>query len=262
MREYDDDAPGFLHDNGREIAGREPSPQGYGPATEKLGVTVLVRTALSERTPRIDRMAPEPLEAAMFSMGCFKGSEARLGLIKGVWKTCVGYAGGVFPTPTYDDIRDHIETVRVEYDPQTVSYGQLLELFLCWYCTSPLDAAPRRAPHIFVRSAKEHRLAQAAVDRSILCGRGYPRARIVPFKTFYPAEAECQKHYLRRVSWLFEELLALYGTEEDLLQSTLAARLNAFLSLPVISPPRPLPEDIELYGLPPHALRELQHMGV
>ena len=71
-----------------------------------------------------------------------------------------------------------------------------------------------------------------------------------------------QKHYLRRVSWLFEELLALYGTEEDLLQSTLAARLNAFLSLPVISPPRPLPEDIELYGLPPHALRELQHMGV
>lgn len=221
----------------------------------------MASTALSERIPRIDGMAPKLLEAAVFSMGCFKGSEARLGLIKGVWKTSVGYAGGAFPSPTYENVGDHTEAVRVEYDPQTLSYGQLLELFLCWYCTSPLDPMPRRSAHIFVRDVKERRLAQAAVDRSTLCGRDHPKARIVPLKAFYPAETWCQKHHLRRIPWLFEELLCLYDTEEDLLQSTSATRLNAFLALPAVPSPRSLPEDIDLYGLSPDSVQALRQLG-
>ena len=207
-------------------------------------------------------MVPDRLETAVFSMGCFKGSEARLGLIKGVWRTGVGYSGGAFPSPTYDNIGDHAETVRVEYDSRTISYGQLLELFMCWYCASPLDPAPRRAAFIFVRDAKERRLAQAAVDRSVLCGRDYPKARIVPFKSFHPAEAWCQKYHLRRVSWLFKELLALYGAEENLLRSTTATRLNALLSLPATPSPRALPEDIELYGLSPQAIQALRQLEI
>ena len=175
----------------------------------------------------------------------------------------MGYSGGSFSTPTYDDAGDHIETVRVEYDPRTISYGQLLELFMCWYCGTPPDAAPRRAPCIFVRDAKERRLAQAAADRSILCGRSYPRSRIVPVKPFHPAEAWCQKYYLRRVPWLFEELMVLYGEEEGLLRSTSATRLNAFLGLPAVPSPRcSLPEDIDLYGLTPYAVQALQHLGI
>lgn len=221
----------------------------------------MVRTALSEKSPPIDAMAPAQLEVALFSMGCFRGSEARLGFTKGVWKTCVGYAGGAFPSPTYDNIGDHVETVRVEYDPRTISYGQLLELFMYWYCASPLDPSPRRAALIFVRDAKERRLAQAAVDRNVLCGRGYPKARIVPFKSFHPAEAWCQKHHLRRASWLFEELLALCGTEERLLRSTSAARLNGLLGQPSVPSLSSLPEDIDLYGLSPDTVRALQHLG-
>ena len=122
---------------------------------------------------------------------------------------------------------------------------------------------PRRAPCIFVRDAKERRLAQAAADRSILCGRSYPRSRIVPAKPFHPAEAWCQKYYLRRVPWLFEELMVLYGEEEGLLRSTSATRLNAFLGLPAVPSPRcSLPEDIDLYGLTPYAVQALQHLGI
>lgn len=220
-----------------------------------------MRTILSERSPRIDAMAPARLEVALFSMGCFKSSEARLGITRGVWHTCVGYAGGAFPSPTYDDVGDHTEAVMAEYDPGAISYGQLLELFMYWYCASPLETSPRRAPRIFVRDVKERRLAQAAIERNALCGKDYPRAHIVPFKTFYRAEPRLQKHHLRREPWLFEELLALYGTEEDLLRSTSAARLNGLLGQAPAPALRSLPESIDLYGLSPEAVLTLQHLG-
>ena len=110
-----------------------------------------------------------------------------LGITRGVWRTSVGYAGGSFPTPTYDDAGDHVETVRVEYDPRTISYGQLLELFMCWYCTAPSD----QCAAIFVRTPQERRLAQAAVERGSLCRRDRPAPRVLPFKTFIRAENAC-----------------------------------------------------------------------
>ena len=73
----------------------------------------MTRTALSEKIPPIDRMTPAQLESALFAMGCFKGLEARLGITRGVWRTSVGYAGGSFPTPTYDDAGDHVEITKI-----------------------------------------------------------------------------------------------------------------------------------------------------
>lgn len=221
----------------------------------------MVRTLLSEKTPRIDTMAPARLEVALFAMGSFKDSEARLGLTRGVWRTCVGYAGGTLPDPTYENPGDHAETVRVEYDPLTISYGQLLELFMNWYCASSLDASPRFAPRIFVRNEKERRLAQAAVERNALCGRANPQTRILPSKVFHRAEPPLQKHHLRRVSWLFDELMLLCGTEEDLMKSTSAARLNGLLGQPSAPALCFLPEDIGLYGLSPHTILALQNLG-
>ena len=118
--------------------------------------------------PRIDTMAPEHLETALFALGCFQDMEARLGFTRGVWRTCTGYAGGVFSSPRYEETGDHIEAVRVQYAPREVSYGQLLELFTGWYRMAPLDAASRHSAVIFVRTEKERRLARAAVERSTL----------------------------------------------------------------------------------------------
>lgn len=232
--------------------------------------------------PRIDTMAPEHLETALFALGCFQDMEARLGLTRGVWRTCTGYAGGVFSSPRYEETGDHIEAVRVQYAPREVSYGQLLELFTGWYRMAPLDAASRHSAVIFVRTEKERRLARAAVERSTLCrfdagavppappGSGNespalsarPAVRVLPFKNFIPAEKPWQKYYLHAASWLYEELLELYGGEDALLSSTLAARLNGFLRHPSQSALHCLPESVDLYGLSPYDRQTLRAMAI
>lgn len=72
-------------------------------------------------------------EKAMFGAGCFWGVESAFGRARGVVSTAVGYAGGDFINPTYENVcsgrTGHAEVVLVEYDPQLVSYGELLDLF-------------------------------------------------------------------------------------------------------------------------------------
>lgn len=224
-----------------------------------------MRVPLAERGPLpggqlIDEIVPDRLETALFALGGFEKAEARLGFTRGVWRTCVGYAGGVFPHPCHADAGDHIEVVRVEYDPESVSYGQLLELFMHWYCSSPLDPDPQHAAAVFVRTEKERRLAQAAVDRCYLCSQEYLKARILAFKSFHLAENACQKSHLRHVEWLYLELLKRCGSEEGLRRSTAAARLNGFLGQAPCSCWERFPESEELYGLTPQELAALKKL--
>ena len=59
----------------------------------------------------------------------FWGIESQFGMIKGVIRTRVGYAGGQSVSPTYSNIGDHTETVQVDYDPDVITYDQLLDIF-------------------------------------------------------------------------------------------------------------------------------------
>lgn len=215
-------------------------------------------SSLTERIPPIDAMAPARLETALFAAGSFQDTEARFGFVGGVWRTSVGYAGGTFPNPCRGNEGDHLEAVTVEYSPRTISYGQLLELFMCWYCAAPSD----QCAAIFVRTPQERRLAQAAVERGSLCRRDRPAPRVLPFKTFIRAENACQKHYLRLAARFYDDLVALYGGEEALLRSTLAARLNGFLLNPSASALHCMPESPDLYGLSPLDLQALQGLAV
>jgi peptide-methionine (S)-S-oxide reductase len=232
---------------------------------------------------RIDQMAPRCLESAFFGMGCFLALEPRFGLTKGVWKTTVGYGGGRYSTPSYGDVRDHSEVVMVEYDPHTVTYGQLLELFLLWTSrlrkpgpvlssvlssvpssvSSPAPpfstpAFPKRAFRVFVKNASERRLAQAAIERCEHSGTNASVTRISTAGSFYRAEEWCQKYFLRSSEWLMQELRISYPDEESLFRSTLAARLNGILGLPPCT--ACLPEEIELYDLSETALLALKRL--
>ena len=73
-------------------------------------------------------------EKATFGAGCFWGVEAAFAAIPGVTATAVGYEGGSIDRPTYQDVctdkSGHAEVVEVEFDPEKVSYGQLLERIL------------------------------------------------------------------------------------------------------------------------------------
>jgi peptide-methionine (S)-S-oxide reductase len=76
---------------------------------------------------------PERFERAIFGLGCFWGAERVFWQAPGVYTTAVGYAGGVTPNPTYEEVcsarTNHTEAVLVVFDPTRTSYEELLKLF-------------------------------------------------------------------------------------------------------------------------------------
>ena len=79
------------------------------------------------------------MKKATFGAGCFWGVEAAFRQIEGVTATRVGYSGGTFENPTYEDVcshtTGHAEVVEVTYDPEQVSYDELLNVF--WHKHDP-----------------------------------------------------------------------------------------------------------------------------
>lgn len=73
------------------------------------------------------------MKTAFFSAGCFWGVEYYFKRLKGVAKTAVGFMGGVTENPSYKQVKtgttEHLETIEVEYDPETVSYDALVRYF-------------------------------------------------------------------------------------------------------------------------------------
>ncbi|CAL5045621.1 unnamed protein product [Urochloa decumbens] len=169
---------------------------------------------------------------AVFALGSFWRSEAAFGCLPGVIRTSVGYAGGSKANPEYRNLADHAECVKVEYDPRRIHYKQLLDVF--WASHDPRevfgqgpDVGNQYRSVIFTNGTIEARLAalskekEQAKDRSSVI-----TTQIQPLGVFHPAEPEHQKFELKRKPFL----LQLIGNlpEEELLTSTLAAKLNAY----------------------------------
>jgi len=76
---------------------------------------------------------PDGMKMAMFGLGCFWGAEKKFWQIDNVYSTAVGYAGGLTPNPTYEELctgmTGHNEVVRIIYDPEKISYESLLKIF-------------------------------------------------------------------------------------------------------------------------------------
>ena len=76
---------------------------------------------------------PEGFQTAIFGMGCFWGVERIFWNLPGVWVTSVGYSGGITPNPTYEETctgrTGHTEVVQVVFNPDEISYGELLKAF-------------------------------------------------------------------------------------------------------------------------------------
>ena len=83
--------------------------------------------------PLVTDEVPEGYEVALFGLGCFWGAEEIFWQVPGVWSTSVGYAGGITPNPSYEEVcsgrTGHTEAVRVVYDPARVAYADLVKIF-------------------------------------------------------------------------------------------------------------------------------------
>jgi peptide-methionine (S)-S-oxide reductase len=144
---------------------------------------------------------------ATFGAGCFWGVEAAFRQLEGVTATRVGYAGGTLENPTYEDVcshtTGHAEVVEVTYDPEQVSYEQLLDVF--WHKHDPTqlnrqgwDIGDNYRSVVFFHDEEQ----REAVERSKAQEQSSRRAPIVtqiePAQTFYEAEDYHQQYLEKR----------------------------------------------------------------
>jgi peptide-methionine (S)-S-oxide reductase len=127
---------------------------------------------------------PPGLERSVFGMGCFWGAERKFWEADGVYTTAVGYAGGITPNPTYDEVcsgrTGHAEVVLVVFDPEKSTYDAMLRIF--WENHDPTqgmrqgnDVGSQYRSAIYTFSSDQQRAAEAsrAAYEEVLSSAGY-----------------------------------------------------------------------------------------
>ena len=156
---------------------------------------------------------PDGLERAVFGMGCFWGAERGFWELDGVYTTAAGYAGGFTPNATYEEVcsgrTGHAEVVLVVFDPQKISYEELLKKF--WEGHDPTqgmrqgnDMGTQYRSGIYVRSDAQREAAEASREAYAerLAGAGYGEitTEIADEPEFYYAEDYHQQYLAKNPS--------------------------------------------------------------
>src|SRR4051812_16900560 len=150
---------------------------------------------------------PEGLQTAVFGLGCFWGAERIFWEAPGVWTTAVGYAGGLTPNPTYEEVcsgaTGHTEAVLVVFDPSETSYEALLKAF--WEGHDPTqgmrqgnDVGTQYRSAVYYADDAQRAAAEASRDayqeRLTAAGHGAISTEIAPAGPFYYAEDYHQQY--------------------------------------------------------------------
>jgi peptide-methionine (S)-S-oxide reductase len=155
---------------------------------------------------------PQGYERAMFGLGCFWGAERKFWqMTDRVWVTAVGYAGGLTPNPTYEEVcsgrTGHNEVVLAIFDPKNGGYAALLKTF--WESHDPTqgmrqgnDVGTQYRSGIYVASAEQRAAAEAskAAYQRVLSANGYGAitTEIIDAPEFYFAE-DYHQQYLAKM---------------------------------------------------------------
>lgn len=171
---------------------------------KKLRRAALLASALLVTLPA--GAAGPALQTAVFAGGCFWGVDAVFKHVKGVAQVESGYAGGDAKTAQYERVSEgdtgHAEAVRVRFDPQQISYGQLLDVFFK-VAHNPTelnrqgpDIGSQYRSAIFFTDAEQQKAAQETI-RQLTSARAYRRpivTQLAPLQAFYTAEAYHQNY--------------------------------------------------------------------
>ncbi|XP_022195234.1 peptide methionine sulfoxide reductase isoform X2 [Nilaparvata lugens] len=187
-----------------------------------------------------------PTKKATFGMACFWAPDALYGATIGVIRTRVGYCGGTKNNPTYrslpnpsepsrsapkkpesEDEGDHTEAIDIDYDPNVITYAQLLELF--WQNHDPTARNKLQYTSIIFYHDEDQK---EAADKTLKEQQKRHKApivtKVIPFKEFFDAEDYHQKYRLQQHPWLCSEI-GVGKTSPLLKTSHLAARLNGYI---------------------------------
>ncbi|MBA2403601.1 MAG: peptide-methionine (S)-S-oxide reductase MsrA [Bdellovibrionales bacterium] len=151
------------------------------------------------------------IEKAVFGAGCFWSVEESFYEMTGVYSTQAGYAGGTLENPSYENLGSgtsgHIEVVEVIFDPDIVSYHELLDKFFAIH--DPSDdyrwdtlALRQYQSVIFVSDQEQYKAAQSKIEKLQIFSRPISTI-ILPSTIFYPAE-ERHQHYVQKRKQLYE----------------------------------------------------------
>lgn len=147
------------------------------------------------------------LETAYFASGCFWCTEAIFERVKGVKEVVSGYAGGEKPNPTYQEVSsgstNYAESVRVRYDPEVITYRQLVEVFFGSHDPTQLnrqgpDIGKQYRSAIFYQTEEELKIARevkAELEASDKYEEGEIVTKFTKYNKFYPAEDYHQDYY-------------------------------------------------------------------
>jgi peptide-methionine (S)-S-oxide reductase len=150
---------------------------------------------------------PAGIEQALFGLGCFWGAERKFWQVPGIFSTAVGYAGGITPNPTYEEVctgmTGHNEVVLVNYDPSKMSYKSLLTLF--WESHNPTqgmrqgnDAGTQYRSGIYVFDDEQKNMAnssrEAYQEELYKAGFSAITTEIIDAPAFYYAESYHQQY--------------------------------------------------------------------
>lgn len=148
---------------------------------------------------------------ATFAAGCFWGVEELFRKVKGVKSTCVGYTGGTFKDPTYEDVcsgkTGHAEAIQMEYNPSDVSYEKLLMIF--WDNHDPTtlnrqgpDIGEQYRSVVFFHTPEQEVAAKAMKeklqDAALKKFNKKIVTQIIPASQFYKAEDYHQQYLQKR----------------------------------------------------------------
>lgn len=147
-------------------------------------------------------------EIAVFGGGCFWCTEAIYQELKGVLEVWPGYAGGTTPNPTYEAVcsgrTGHAEAIKIEFDPEKISYKTLLTVFFGTHDPTTLnrqgnDTGTQYRSIILTASPEQKTAAEAFIKEAQADLQDPIVTEIKPLETFYEAEDYHKNYYARNI---------------------------------------------------------------
>ncbi|OXA42709.1 Peptide methionine sulfoxide reductase [Folsomia candida] len=162
---------------------------------------------------------------ATFAMGSHWGPAARFGAIPGVIRVRVGFTGGTEEEPMYNDPKDHIEAVSLQFDPDRVTYQRLLELF--WdYHDWTLENPHQYSSFIFCHDEEQKSAAEASFLEMLKKTEKKVRTKIGTYTQFWQADDDFQHNLLQQHKNIFPRLHIPFV---QLAHSHLATRVEGYV---------------------------------
>lgn len=150
--------------------------------------------------------------------------------MEGVIRTRVGYAGGMMKNPSYYDMGDHTETIQIDYDPERITYQELIDVF--WRSHRPVYPQYKRQymSILFYHDADQQQIQLESRKNTTSKYGQRVYTEIVPFEGFYLAEDYHQKYYLQLSQDLMKDIRHHYSDFMQFVNATSTARINGYVA--------------------------------